>query len=82
MRPQSFADVLGQEHLTAESTLFSNALKNNVFPSIIFWGSAGCGKTTMARLIAGHSDAVFVQLSAVSHATADLRKVFERAEIV
>ena len=81
MRPQSFADVLGQEHLTAESTLFSNALKNNVFPSIIFWGSAGCGKTTMARLIAGHSDAVFVQLSAVSHATADLRKVFERAEI-
>jgi putative ATPase len=81
MRPQSFADVLGQEHLTAEGTLFANALKNNVFPSIIFWGSAGCGKTTMARLIAGHSDAVFVQLSAVSHATADLRKVFERAEI-
>ena len=81
MRPQSFADVLGQEHLTAEGTLFANALKNNVFPSIIFWGSAGCGKTTMARLIASHSDAIFIQLSAVTHATADLRKVFERAEI-
>jgi len=81
MRPQSFADVLGQEHLTAEGSLFANALKTNNFPSIIFWGSAGCGKTTMARLIAKHSDAIFVQLSAVSHATADLRKVFERAEI-
>lgn len=81
MRPQVFADVLGQEHLTAEGTLFANALKNNVFPSIIFWGSAGCGKTTMARLIASHSDAIFIPLSAVTHATADLRKVFERAEI-
>lgn len=81
MRPKSFADVLGQEHLLSEGSLFNNALKSKNFPSIIFWGSAGCGKTTMARLIASHSDAIFVQLSAVSHATADLRKVFERAEI-
>ncbi len=81
MRPQSFADVLGQEHLLAEGSLFANALKNHVFPSIIFWGSAGCGKTTMARLIASHADAIFVSLSAISSATADLRKVFERAEI-
>ena len=81
MRPQSFDDVLGQEHLLAEGTLFANAIKTGHFPSIIFWGSAGSGKTTMARLIAKYSGALFAQLSAVSHATADLRKVFEQAEI-
>jgi putative ATPase len=81
MRPQSFDDVLGQEHLLAEGSLFANAIKTGHFPSIIFWGSAGCGKTTMARLIAKYSGALFVQLSAVSHATSDLRKVFEQAEI-
>jgi len=81
MRPTSFDDVLGQEHLLAEGSLFANAIKTSHFPSIIFWGSAGCGKTTMARLIAKYSGGLFVQLSAVSHATADLRKVFEQAEI-
>lgn len=81
MRPTSFDDVLGQEHLLAEGSLFANAIKTKNFPSIIFWGNAGCGKTTMARLIAKYSDGIFVQLSAISHATADLRKVFERAEI-
>ncbi len=81
MRPTSFDDVLGQEHLLAEGSLFASAIKTGNFPSIIFWGSAGCGKTTMARLIAKYSGALFVQLSAVSHATSDLRKVFEQAEI-
>lgn len=81
MRPANFADVLGQEHLLAEGTLFANAIKTGNFPSIIFWGAAGCGKTTIARLIAKYSGALFVQLSAVSHATADIRKVFEQAEI-
>lgn len=85
MRPQRFDDVLGQDHLLAEGSLFASAIKSSIktgnFPSIIFWGSAGCGKTTIARLIAKHSKAVFVQLSAISHATADLRKIFEQASI-
>jgi putative ATPase len=50
-------------------------------PSIIFWGPPGCGKTTIARLIADKIKANFVQFSAIMHATADLRKVFEQAEI-
>jgi putative ATPase len=81
MRPASFEDVLGQDHLLAEGSLFANAIKSGNFPSIIFWGPAGCGKTTIARLIAKYSGALFVQLSAVSHATSDLRKVFEQAEM-
>jgi len=81
LRPKDFSEVLGQEHLLAEGSLFASSIKSGNFPSIIFWGGAGCGKTTMARLIAGHSDAIFVSLSAISSATADLRKVFEKAEI-
>lgn len=81
MRPASFEDVLGQEHLLAEGSLFASAIKSGNFPSIIFWGPAGCGKTTIARLIAKYSGALFMQLSAVSHATSDLRKVFEQAEM-
>lgn len=81
MRPKSFDQVMGQDHLLSEDTLFSKALKNDTLPSVIFWGPPGCGKTSMARLMAEHSHAIFVSLSAVSHATADLRKVFERAEI-
>jgi putative ATPase len=81
MRPTCFDEVLGQQHLLGEGTLFSNALNADVFPSVIFWGPPGCGKTTIARLIAECSDAIFVSLSSVFHATADLRKVFSRAEI-
>ncbi len=81
MRPARFDQVLGQEHILGEDTLLAGALKADAFPSIIFWGPPGCGKTTIARLIAEHCDAIFISLSAVSHATADLRKVFERAEV-
>ena len=82
MRPKSFEDVLGQEHLLTEGTLFYNAIQSDtIFPSIIFWGTPGCGKTSMARLIAGHSDAKFVMISAITSATAELRKIFQRAEI-
>lgn len=81
LRPTCFSDILGQEHLTGEHTLLFNAMKKGHFPSLIFWGPPGCGKTSMARLIAEYSQATFVALSAVSHATADLRKVFEKAEL-
>ena len=81
MRPTRFEEVLGQEHVLGEGTLLSHAREVKAFPSIILWGPPGCGKTTIARLIAQHSDAIFISLSAVSHATADLRKVFERAEM-
>ena len=81
MRPKVFGEVLGQDHLLAKGTLFANALASDgVFPSIIFWGTPGCGKTTMARLIADHTDAKFVMISAITSATAELRKIFERAQ--
>lgn len=81
MRPKDFEQVLGQEHLLSKGSLFANALESEAFPSVIFWGPAGCGKTTMARLIAKHSKAIFVSISAISSATTDLREIFGQAEI-
>ena len=81
MRPKNFDEVLGQEHVLGNGTLFSKAIESGNLPSIIFWGPPGCGKTTIARLIAEKVKANFVQFSAIQHATADLRKVFEQAEI-
>jgi putative ATPase len=74
LRPQSFDAVLGQEHVV-------KILSSGNVPSIIFWGPPGCGKTTIARLLADKTKANFVQFSAIMHATADLRKVFEQAEL-
>lgn len=81
MRPKNFAEVLGQEQILGKDSLFAKALESGTLPSIIFWGPPGCGKTTIARLIAEKTKANFVQFSAIQHATADLRKVFEQAEI-
>ncbi len=82
MRPKSFAEVLGQEEMLGQNSLFSDALQSeSVFPSIIFWGTPGCGKTTIARLIADHTDAKFVMISAITSATAELRKIFQQAEL-
>ncbi len=81
MRPKTFEEVQGQEHVIGEDSLFSKSLAGGNLPSIIFWGPPGCGKTTIARLIADKIKANFVQFSAILHATSDLRKLFEKAEI-
>lgn len=81
LRPKTFEEVLGQSHVVGADALFRQALESGNLPSIIFWGPPGCGKTTIARLIAEKIKANFIQFSAIMHATADLRKVFEQAEI-
>lgn len=81
MRPLGFDEVIGQEHLFAEGSLFANAIKSGEFPSIIFWGPPGCGKTTLARLIAKNCNALFVPLSAISSNVADLRRIFDQARM-
>ena len=74
MRPRSFDDYVGQEHIVGEGKMLRRLVETGTLPSIILWGPPGTGKTTLARIIARSTDAAFVPVSAVSAGVADLRK--------
>src|SRR3989338_3796312 len=80
LRPQSLSEVVGQDHLIAPHAPLSRLIENRRLSSMIFWGPPGCGKTTLARLMADHSDCQFEQISAIFSGVADLKKVFEAAK--
>jgi putative ATPase len=80
LRPQSLDEVLGQDHLLAPEAPLARMVAARRLASIILWGPPGCGKTTIANLLAEACDLEFEPLSAVFSGVADLRKVFARAE--
>jgi putative ATPase len=79
LRPRSLAEVVGQEHLLAADGPIGRMVAIHKLSSMILWGPPGCGKTTIARLLAHGTDLVFEPLSAVFSGVADLRKVFDAA---
>ncbi len=79
LRPRSLAEVVGQDHLLAADGPIGRMVANRKLSSMILWGPPGCGKTTIARLLAQGTDLVFEPLSAVFSGVADLRKVFDAA---
>ena len=80
MRPGNLAEVVGQDHLLKDSAPIGRMRIAGTMTSIILWGPPGTGKTTIARLLAAHTDLHFEPLSAVFSGVADLRKVFEAAK--
>lgn len=80
LRPQQLSDVVGQDHLIAPNARLARMIENGRLSSMIFWGPPGCGKTTLARLMADHTDCHFEQISAIFSGVADLKKVFEAAK--
>jgi putative ATPase len=80
MRPRSFGEFVGQTHLVGPGTALSELIEGGHLPSVVLWGPAGSGKTTLAHLLADAVGAEVVQLSAVSSGVADARKVMERAK--
>src|SRR2546422_4717204 len=79
MRPQTFDDVVGQQHLIGPGKPLAELVKTGRLPSMVLWGPAGTGKTTIAYLLAKAVGGEVEQLSAVASGVADARKVMERA---
>jgi putative ATPase len=79
MRPRTFAEVVGQEHLLAEGSALRRALEEGQPHSMVLYGPPGTGKTTLARLVAAAAKAAFEELSAVEAGRAEVRAVLERA---
>jgi putative ATPase len=81
LRPTALSHVAGQEHLIAQGMPLQRMLASGRISSMILWGPPGCGKTTLARIIAESSGLHFEQLSAIFAGVKDLKAVFEAARI-
>jgi putative ATPase len=79
LRPQRLEDVVGQDHLIKDDGPLARMTAQGNISSLILWGPPGCGKTTLSKLLAQHTNLQFEAISAVFSGVADLRKVFESA---
>ena len=82
MRPQVLADFVGQSHLLAEDKPLYQAVKRGILHSMILWGPPGCGKTTLAKLLAQSADAHVEVISAVLDGVKDIRQVIDKAKLI
>jgi len=80
MRPRSLSEFYGQSHIVGEGKPLRRAVESGSIPSIILWGPAGVGKTTLARIISAETSSYFAPMSAVAAGVADLRKVMSEAK--
>lgn len=81
MRPKSFDDFVGQEHIVGNNTLLYRAIKYGTLGSCIFFGPPGTGKTTLANIIANTLKANYVKINAVTSGVGDAKAIIERARV-
>lgn len=82
MRPTDLDEFAGQKHLLAAGKILDRVLRSEQFQSLIFWGPPGCGKTTLARLVARRTGAHLISLSAVMAGTKEIRAAVETAQSI
>ncbi|MCB9360022.1 MAG: replication-associated recombination protein A [Flavobacteriales bacterium] len=80
LRPNTFENYIGQQHLIGEGCTLRNFIEKGVIPSMIFWGPPGVGKTTLANIIANYLKRPFYTLSAINSGVKDVREVIEKAK--
>ena len=79
MRPKTFDEFVGQEHIAKKGSLFRRAIESGTLGSAIFFGPPGTGKSTLANIIANLDNGVFKRLNAVSSGVADVKKIIDEA---
>ena len=79
LRPKTLDEFLGQSNVVAPNSPLLNLLKTQRLFSLILWGTPGCGKTTLARLIATKVNAQFIELSAVTSGIKEIKETVEQA---
>ncbi len=80
LRPSTFDDYVGQEHLIGKNSTLRNVIEKGIIPSMIFWGPPGVGKTTLANIIATHTKQPFYTLSAINSGVKDIREIIDKAK--
>lgn len=80
LRPSSLEEVVGQEHIAGKGKLLYRAVKADKLTSVIFYGPPGTGKTTLAKVIANTTSAVFTQINAASAGKKDMEEVVKKAK--
>lgn len=81
LRPGHLEEIVGQDHLVGRDAPLRKMIDSGRLASLVLWGPPGTGKTTLARILAGHTDQHFEQLSAIFSGVGDLRRVFEAAAL-
>ena len=80
LRPKTIEEYLGQYRITGSNSPLMNLLKTNRLFSLILWGPPGCGKTTLARIIANQTNSQFIELSAVTSGVKDIKDAIDKAK--
>lgn len=80
LRPKVLEEFIGQRHLLGEGKVLRTLIDQDRISSMIFWGPPGVGKTTLASIIAGRTNAAFINFSAVTSGIKEIKKVMMKAE--
>ena len=81
LRPKTLGEIVGQDHIVGADAPLGKMVAARKLSSMIFWGPPGCGKTTLARILAHHTDLHFETVSAIFSGVAELRKIFDAARL-